>query len=94
VDRDRTLLVGENRAALNVEEDPIGRIQAYTFGYERDLPVGPSSINIGLGGQVTTYGLAPIFKPIYGNHPAGFTIFLHLRPAGNFAGHMQIMHQH
>lgn len=60
VDRDRTLLVGETPAALNTEEDPIGRVQAYTFGYERDLPIGPSSLNVGLGAQVTTYGLPQI----------------------------------
>src|SRR5215831_590000 len=88
VDRDRTLLVGETPAALQVEEDPIGRVQAYTFGYERDLPIGPSSLNIGLGAQVTTYGLPQVLKPIYGNHPAGFTVFLHLRPTGNMAAHM------
>src|SRR5215471_1347670 len=94
VDRDRTLLVGESPAALKTEEDPIGRVQAYTFGYERDLPIGPSSLNVGLGAQVTTYGLPQVLKPIYGNHPVGFTVFLHLRPTGNMAAHMQIMHQH
>ena len=94
VDRDRTLLVGEKPAALNIEEDPIGRVQAYTFGYERDLPVGPSFLNVGLGAQVTTYGLPPILKPIYGDRPAGFTVFLHLRPTGNIGSHMQMMHQH
>src|SRR5438128_1593714 len=33
VDRDSTLLAGETPAALQVEEDPIGRVQAYTLGY-------------------------------------------------------------
>jgi hypothetical protein len=94
VDRDRTLLVGERPAALEVEEDPIGRVQAYTFGYERDLPIGPSFLNIGLGAQVTTYGLPQQLKPIYGDRPAGFAVFLHLRPTGNVATHMQMMHQH
>jgi hypothetical protein len=94
VDRDRTLLSGETPAALKVEEDPIGRVQAYTFGYERDLPIGPSFLNIGLGAQATLYGLSPELKSIYGDHPAAVSIFLHLRPAGNVAGHMQMMHQH
>jgi hypothetical protein len=94
VDRDRTLLVGETPAALKTEEDPIGRVQAYTFGYERDLAIGPSSLNVGLGAQVTTYGLPQVLKPFYGNHPAGFTVFVHLRPTGNMAAHMQMMHQH
>ena len=94
VDRDRTLLTGETPAALHVEEDPIARIQAYTFGYERDLPFGPSSINIGLGAQVTAFGIPPLLKSIYGDYPAAISFFLHVRPTGNIAEHMQSMHQH
>jgi hypothetical protein len=94
VDRDRTLLFGENRAALQIEEDPVGRVQAYTFGYERDLPIGPSSVNTGIGAQITTYGLSPVFNAVYGSHPVAFSVFLHFRPAGNIGAHMQMMHQH
>lgn len=94
VDRDRTLLVGEKPAVLQLEETPVGRVQAYTFGYERDLPVGPSFLNVGLGAQATVYGQSPVFKAVYGNHPAAFNIFLRLRPTGNIAPHMQMMHQH
>ena len=93
-DRDRTLLVGETPAALSVEEDPIGRIQAYTFGYERDLPVPISSLSVGLGAQVTTYGLTQQLKSVYGDRPAAFSVFLRIRPTGNLAQHMQNMHQH
>jgi hypothetical protein len=93
-DRDRTLLVGERPAALQVEEDPIGRVQAYTFGYERDLPIGPSFLNIGLGAQVMTYGVPELLKPVYGSRPVGFAVFLHLRPTGNIGAHMKMMHQH
>ena len=93
-DRDRTLLVGENPAALRIEEDPIGRVQDYTFGYERDLPVRLPSVNLGLGIQATTYGLPSQLKPVYGSHPVGFSVFLHLRPIGNIGTHMQMMHQH
>jgi hypothetical protein len=94
VDRDRTLLAGETPAALQVPEDPIGRVQAYTFGYERDLPIGPSFLNIGLGAQASVYGLPLQLKSTYGDRPAAISVFLHVRPAGNIAGHMQIMHQH
>src|SRR3989454_1602229 len=94
VDRDRTLLAGETPAALQVEEDPIGRVQAYTLGYERDLPIGPSFLNVGLGIQATVYGVASQLKSVYGSHPSAFTFFLHLRPTGNVAAHMQMMHQH
>jgi hypothetical protein len=94
VDRDRTLLIGETHAVLQVPEDPIGRVQAYTFGYERDLPIGPSFLNIGLGAEVSVYGLPPQLKPTYGYQPAAISVFVHVRPAGNMAGHMQVMHQH
>lgn len=86
VDRDRSLLGGN--------EDPIGRVQSYTFGLERDLPIGLSSVNLGLGFQVTTYGVPPQLQQAYGDHPAGFQVFLHFRPAGNIGSHMQMMHQH
>lgn len=93
VDRDRTLIVGETSAALTTEEDPIGRVQAYTFGYERDLPIGISGLNVGLGAQATVYGLPDVLKPVYGSRPIGFTFFLHLRPTGNIGSHMRMMHQ-
>jgi len=94
VDRDRTLLIGERPAALDVEHTPIGRVQAYTFGYARDLPIAVPSIKVALGAQMTTYGLTSQLKSIYGEHPAGFAVFLRIRPAGNAAEHMQIMHRH
>jgi hypothetical protein len=79
---------------LEIGEDPIGRVQAYTFGYERDLPIGVSYLNVGLGVQATAYGLTPQLKTVYGAHPAGFSVFLRLRPVGNIGAHMQMMHQH
>jgi len=94
VDRDRTLLAGETPAALALEGKSLGRVQAYTFGYERDLPIRVNSVNVGLGFQATIYGLPPQLKSVYGDRPAGFTMFLHLRPAGNIGTHMQMMHQH
>jgi hypothetical protein len=94
LDRDRTLLTGETPAALHVQEDPIARIQAYTFGYERDLLFGPSYLNIGLGAQATAYGIPLLLKSIYGEHPAAISFFLHVRPTGNMSAHVQSMHQH
>jgi hypothetical protein len=85
VDRDATLL-GEHK------EDPIGRIQAYTFGYERDLPIAESAVRIGLGAQATVYGVPPQLSLAYGNRPAGFSVFLRIRPKGNLAEHMRLMH--
>jgi hypothetical protein len=68
------------------EEHPAGRVQAYTFGYERDLPFGPSSLNIGIGLQATVYSAQ-------GDHPQAYIMFLRLRPKGNMAEHMRLMHQ-
>jgi hypothetical protein len=93
VDRDKTLIVGEQPAHGHFEHDPIGRVQAYTFGFERDLGIGPSPLNIGLGIQATVYGLPESLKSTYGSRPAGLTVFLHLRPTGNMKEHMQLMRQ-
>jgi hypothetical protein len=92
VDKDRTLLYGETQEALNIEETPIGRVQAYSFGYERDILRTPLWANIGLGFQFTTYGLTDEMKIAYGNSPKSFVVFLHLRPVGNMAAHMRAMH--
>jgi hypothetical protein len=77
-----------------VEEDPIGRIQAYTLGYERDLPIKVKQLNIGLGVQVMTYGMPPHIRAVYGDHPRTLLVFLRLRPRGNLMEHMQLMHGH
>jgi hypothetical protein len=94
VDRDRTLLFGEVPAVRTVEEDPIGRVQAYTFGYARDLPLRIPSVSVGLGAQVTTYGVAAQLRAVYGDRPAALNVFVRIRPTGNIAQHMQLMHQH
>jgi len=91
VDRDASLIAGE--VSGPVDETPIGRVQAWTFGYERELPLGSAPIRIGLGAQVTTYGLPDSLKPTYGNRPLGVAFFLRFRPKGNMMLHMQGMHQ-
>lgn len=87
VDRDATL-IGQQ------EETPIGRVQSYSFGYERDLPIRISSLNLGLGVQATTYGLPDHLKRTYGDRPASLVVFLRLRPTGNMQDHMRMMHGH
>ena len=90
-DRDASLLAGEIEG--HADETPIGHVQAWTFGYERELPTGSAPIRVGIGGQMTLYGIPSSLKPTYGENPAGFMVFLRIRPKGNMALHMQAMHQ-
>ena len=62
--------------------EPIGHVQAYTFGYDHDFDLFPHLASA-LGAQFTTYGVADALKTIYGSHPLGVAIFVRLRP---FAG--------
>jgi len=78
-ERSNELLVGENSLPANFQEQPIGRVQAYTFGYDRDFDWIPRFATA-LGAQVTTYGVPATLEPIYGAHPAGVAIFARIRP--------------
>ncbi len=77
-ERSNELILGENPLPPGFQEQPIGRIQAYTFGYDHDLELVPHLSAI--GAQVTTYGVPIQLRPIYGQHPAGVAIFVRLRP--------------
>jgi hypothetical protein len=77
--RSNELLVGENPLPPNFSEQPIGRVQACTFGYARDLKIIPH-IASAIGAQFTFYGTPAALQPIYGSHPVGGAIFLRLRP--------------
>ena len=79
VERSNELLVGENPLPPNFREQPIGRVQAYTFGYDHDIDLIPN-VASAIGAQLTTYGVADVLKPIYGSRPVGFTIFVRFRP--------------
>jgi len=82
-DRSNELLLGENPLPPNFQEQPIARVQAYTFGYDRDFDLIPR-VATALGAQVTTYGVGTGLKSIYGTHPAGVAIFVRFRPfSGN-----------
>jgi hypothetical protein len=79
VDRSNELLLGENPLPPNFQEQPIGRVQAYTFGYGRDIDLIPH-LATALGAQVTLYGVGKNLRPLYGSRPAGVAIFLRIRP--------------
>ena len=78
-ERSNELIVGENPLPASFAEQPIGRVQAYTFGYARDIDV-LSHLASAIGTQFTTYGVANTLQPIYGPHPFGVAIFLRFRP--------------
>jgi len=81
VDRTNELLLGERSLPPGFKEEPAGRVQAYTFGYDRDLGQVPH-VSAALGAQVTAYRTGSILRPVYGSDPAGVVIFLRLRPVG------------
>ena len=78
VDRSNELILGENTLPANFQEQPIGRVQAYTFGYDRDVDLIPH-VASALGVQVTAYGVGGRLKPTYGSRPAGVAVFLRIR---------------
>ena len=78
-ERSNELIVGENPLPPGFEEEPIGHVQAYTLGYDRDFDWIPDLASA-LGAQFTAYGVPDTLKPIYGAHPFGAAVFVRLRP--------------
>jgi hypothetical protein len=81
VDRTTELTLGENTPPPGFAEEPAGRVQAYTFGYDRDIDLIPH-LATALGAQVTAYTVESRLEPIYGSDPVGVTMFLRVRPFG------------
>jgi hypothetical protein len=81
VDRTTELLLGENTPPPGFEEEPAGRVQAYTFGYDRDIDLVPH-LATALGAQVTAYTVGSRLEPVYGSDPMGVVVFLRIRPFG------------
>lgn len=79
VARSNELIPGEQAPPPGFVERPIGRVEAYTFGYDRDFDF-VSRLSSALGAQFTAYSAPPILQPIYGAHPLGVAVFLRLRP--------------
>ena len=78
-ERSNELIVGENPLPPGFEEGPIGSVQAYTVGYDRDIDLIPHLASA-IGAQATTYGVPTSLTPIYGRHPGGVALFVRLRP--------------
>lgn len=78
-ERSNELIVGENPLPPGFVEQPIGKVQAYTVGYDRDIDLVPHLASA-IGVQTTAYGVPDSLRPIYGTHPAGVALFVRLRP--------------
>ena len=79
VDRTSELLLRNQFETPSFQESIIGRVQAYTAGYERDVDLVPH-LATGVGAQLTVYSTPASLQTEYGSHPAGAVIFLRLRP--------------
>jgi hypothetical protein len=79
VDRSNELIFGGNPLPAGFQEEPIGRVQAYTFGYDRDFDLVPH-LATAIGAQMSVYGVPDSLRPAYGARPAGVAVFVRLRP--------------
>jgi hypothetical protein len=79
VDRSNELLLGERSAPPpGFHEAAVGRVQAYTFGYDREFRAIPH-VSTAIGAQITAYGVAAALQPVYGAHPVGGVMFVRFR---------------
>ena len=81
VDRTSELLLKDQVEPPTFQESIIGRVQAYTAGYERDVDLFPH-LATGIGGQFTLYSTPGSLVSEYGSHPAGAVVFVRVRPFG------------
>ena len=77
-DRTDELVLRNQFEPAGFGERTIGRVQAYTAGYERGFEFLPH-LGTGLGAQFTAYATPSALVPLYGKHPLGAVIFLRVR---------------
>jgi hypothetical protein len=82
VDRTSDLLLGGAPEPPNAPERFLARVQAYTAGYDREVPWVPH-VSTALGGQVTFYAKPRLLNTLYGAHPVGVLLFVRFRPANH-----------
>jgi len=79
LDRSNELLLGGAPAPPGFVEHFLARIQACSFGFDRDVIV-TTRTRTALGAQVTVYGVPGSLQPLYGDVPVGVAVFLRFRP--------------
>ncbi len=80
--RSNELLIGEHTLPPGFQERPLTHVQAYTFGYDRDINLIPH-ISSAIGAELSLYTVGQPLQPTYGSNPIGLNIFLRLRPTAN-----------
>src|SRR5579872_486952 len=78
VDRTTELLLDGLPEPPGFEEKFLARVQAYTFGYDREFRFLPY-VATAAGGQVTLYEKPAFLTATYGAHPTGVVLFVRLR---------------
>ena len=76
--RTNELLLGENPLPPGFREEPLTHVQAYTFGYDRDVKT-IRNVPTAIGAQVTTYGVGQPLQAIYGTDPVAVQVFIRIR---------------
>lgn len=79
VDRTNELLLRNQFEPVDFGESIVGRVQAYTAGYDHDFDLIPH-LATAIGGQFTLYSTPSTLKAQYGSHPVGGVLFLRVRP--------------
>jgi len=81
VDRTNELLFRNIPEPPNFSESIIGRVKAYTAGYDRDVDLIPH-LATAIGAQLTVYSTPVALQSQYGSHPVGAVVFLRVRSFG------------
>ncbi len=85
-DRTSELIAGEQTLPGGFVEQPAGKVQAYSFGYDRDVP-WLTRLATAVGVQGSVYGVPAALKPVYepggAGAPFGVVVFVRVRPVGN-----------
>jgi hypothetical protein len=82
VEKDEALL---DTKALPSQPSPLADVYALTAGYLRDVDL-LKDVTTGIGGDLTVYEFPESLKPVYGDYPVSFHVFVRMR-WGNAHGH-------
>jgi hypothetical protein len=66
---------------------PFARVAAFSLGYVREL-AKPRGFDLGVGADLTVYGVPRELEPEYGSSPVSFHVFMRLRPPTPAMGRM------